>query len=186
MHYLGQSRAFLSIETERSLQSLVFLVSLLSKFCTHFFLLEPAHLIQSHAIMASQAKHLIPQTGFHPPGSAFRPSAWGFSPPVGCPCTPALLCAAEAERPLYGAASRGCANPLPPRAAQYAVHGGAGEQQCQINKGFVDCWARPLRIFVSLRSCRPLEQYECPTPLQMLGMVLGMLFGGRILQDSRD
>ncbi|KAK9916685.1 hypothetical protein WJX75_005772 [Coccomyxa subellipsoidea] len=65
-------------------------------------------------------------TGFHPPGSPFKPAAWGFAAPRGCPCTPALLCEAEAERPLYGVATRGCADPPPPKAATFAIHGGAG------------------------------------------------------------
>ncbi|EIE26267.1 hypothetical protein COCSUDRAFT_39407 [Coccomyxa subellipsoidea C-169] len=65
-------------------------------------------------------------TGFHPPGSPFKPAAWNFASPRGCPCTPTLLCAAESERPLYGVAARGCTDPPPPKAATYAIHGGAG------------------------------------------------------------
>ncbi|CAL8466520.1 g6056 [Coccomyxa elongata] len=77
----------------------------------------------------SGATRLLPHDftgGFYPPGSPFKPAAWNFAAPRGCPCTPALLCAAEAERPLYGVAARGCADPPPPKAATYAIHGGAG------------------------------------------------------------
>ena len=80
-----------------------------------------------HVTAASQASDSsVELAGFRPEGASLKPPLWGFSAVPGCPCTPELLCSLEEERPLYGVAGSGCINPPAPKAATYAVHGGAG------------------------------------------------------------
>ncbi|BDA41187.1 hypothetical protein COCOBI_01-8420 [Coccomyxa sp. Obi] len=58
-----------------------------------------------------------------------RPSGWGFAPPVGCPCTPQLLCSAVPdvfeEAPDQDAEA--CLGDVPfPTDKDFGIHGGAG------------------------------------------------------------
>ncbi|KAK9917000.1 hypothetical protein WJX75_009748 [Coccomyxa subellipsoidea] len=74
-------------------------------------------------------------TGFGSPrqneSPPIQPRDWGFAPPVGCPCTPQLLCGAGNLRDLgqgvEGLSHQPCTGDVPfPASKGYSIHGGAG------------------------------------------------------------